>query len=208
MTTQSSIGDLLTATFMEARIATPGLTERWTGTSFRIEGLLTHSLISVTIQRLGEIDAVCRCLERELIEKPPTGLDMRFHYYAMMAEIWVGSAYSVCYILDKRKLVTDEPFKDLTEDLRLIRVQLEKYEIPSDRKLGGPIEMTTGPSESGGSETRNFIYDFKDNRRSHIGRSGLSARHSRMWEVIEVSPVGHRWIERTDLSDRFLQVFT
>jgi hypothetical protein len=207
---ESFVGDVLVAAFTRARMMTPGLAERWVHASFRVGGLLPTSLISKNVQRLGEIDAVCRCLERELVEAPLSseGLDMRLHYYAMMAELWMGTAYSICFIINNRKLAVDAPFQALNEDLRLVRVQLEKYEIPSDRDLESPIEMTTGPSGRGQPEPRNSIYDYKDKRRAHIGRSGLSDRHSLMWEVIEVDPVGHRWLERTNLSDRFLVAFT
>jgi hypothetical protein len=209
MTPQSIVGDLLASTFNQARAATPGLGERWLAASGRASSLLSRSLIAVTVQRLGEIDAVCRCVERELIERPPAPdvLDMRFHYYVMMAGLWVGAAHSVCFILNQRKLITDEPFKRLAEDLKLVRVQLEKYEVPLDRNLDGPIEMTTG---SGPDDAPPSIstYDYNDVHRSHIGRYGLSARNSLMWEVLEVQPIRHRWIERTDLSDRFLQIFT
>jgi hypothetical protein len=160
----------------------------------------------VTTQRLGEIDAVCRSIENELLASPSSSgaIDMRPHYYLLLADSWIGDAYAICYILNNRKLVTDEPFKQLLEDLRLVRVQLEKYEIPSDRDL--VIEMTTGAGAAGPPATH--VYDYKDPRRSHIGRRGFSERRSAMWEVLEVKSEAHRWLERQDLADRFLNVFS
>lgn len=203
------VGELLVATFNAAKAIYPGLPQRWVTASFRIGGLLPNSLIMVTVQRLGEIDAVCRAMERELETKPPVEgeFDFRDHYSVMMSELWIGTAYSVCYILKNRKLRTDRAFLTLAEDLRMIRVQLEKYELPSDQKLKAPLAMVRSPTLDDEPERPTFQYDKRDNKRAHIGRAGLSSRRSMMWEAIDVPAQSSRWIERLELSDRFLQTF-
>jgi hypothetical protein len=205
-----TVGELLVATFASARSASQGQAENWVGLSIRIGGMLPRSMLMATVQRLGELDALCRAIEIELEAAPPRPgvMDFRHHYYSMMAEHWLGTAYSICYILGKRKLMTGADFEALSEDLRLIRVQLEKYEIPSDQKLTEPLSMTTVPSDIIGMPASGYVYDKDDAARSHIGRRGISARRALMWEVIDIKSDSSRWLERIDLSDRFANVFT
>jgi len=104
-------------------------------------------------------------------------------------------------------MADDNQFQQLAEDLRLVRVQLEKHQIASDRKLSDPLIMTTGPSSPGGAPERFSQYDKNDRMRAHIPRMGSSARRSFMWEVIEVNTGSARWIERRSLSDAMLEIF-
>jgi hypothetical protein len=60
-----SIGQLLVAAFGLSRSQEPKLNERWIRMSFRMGSQLPQSLLSVSIQRLGEVDLVCRALEKE-----------------------------------------------------------------------------------------------------------------------------------------------
>jgi hypothetical protein len=73
--------------------------------SFRVGSRLPQSLLSVSIQRLGEVDLVCKALEKELVEQPPKDgeLDFRPNYLAVLSEWWIGSAYAICFILKDRK---------------------------------------------------------------------------------------------------------
>jgi hypothetical protein len=89
----------------------------------------------------------------------------------------------------------------------MIRVQLEKYELPSERKLKTTLAMVRSPLRDDEIEPPFYLYDRQDKQRAHIGRRGLSARWSSMWEVIDVKANTSRWLERLDLSDRFLSVF-
>src|SRR5437773_2703674 len=142
MTTQQnpSIGQLIVAAFGIARGQNIELNKRWIRMSYRIGGQLPQSLLMVTIQRIGEVDLVCRALEDELLEKPPQDgeLDFRDNCLMVLSDWWIGSIYAVCYTLKDRKILTDQAFLRLAEDLRMIRVQIEKHEVPSDRKLTGP----------------------------------------------------------------------
>lgn len=95
----------------------------------------------VSIQRTGELDLVCRALEDELAQFPPKDgeMDLRDNYLMMFSELWIGAAYAICFALKGRKLRSDEPdFVRLADDLRLVRVQIEKHQIPSDQDLSGP----------------------------------------------------------------------
>jgi hypothetical protein len=205
-----TVGELLVATFLAARAADQELLQRWRSVSYRVGSLLPNSLITVTVQRLGEIDAVCRAIEREMVAKPEVDgeLDLRQPYCMMISEVWIGIAYSTCYILQHRKLLNDPDFLMLYDHLRMIRVQLEKYELPSDQHLDEPIAMIRSPLQPDEIEPPVYLYDGKDKQRAHIGRSGLSDRRSLMWEVIEVKSKASRWLERLELSDQFLSVFS
>jgi hypothetical protein len=168
------------------RSANQDVVDQIKGAGLRGRLLLRHCLgdplevLVATVQRLGEIDAVCRTIERELISKPPLDeeLDLRYPYCSMMSEVWIGTAYSICYILKDRHLRSDSAFLALAEDLRMIRVQLEKYELPSDRKLKTPLAMVRSPLRDDEIEPPVYLYDGQDNQRAHIGRRGLSARWS------------------------------
>jgi hypothetical protein len=164
----------------------------------------------VSIQRAGELDLVCRALEDELTLSPPKGgeMDFRDNYLMMLSELWIGSAYAVCFALKDRKLRLDEPnFVSLAEDLRLIRVQIEKHQIPSDWKLKEPLPFSTRPAEPGEAPERVTLYDKADPLRAHIGKTGVSERRSMMWEVVELQTHSMRWIERRTLADAMLDVF-
>jgi hypothetical protein len=92
--------------------------------AYRIQ--IPASLAIVSIQRVGELDLVCRALEDELTQSPPKEgeVDLRDNYLMVLSELWIGAAYAICFALSDRKLRLDEPdFVSLAEDLRLIRVQ-------------------------------------------------------------------------------------
>lgn len=199
------IGQLLVSVFAASRASNIDLSKRWIKASFRLGGLLPRSMMMVTIQRLGEVDLVCRALENELKSQPAKEgeMDFRDNYLAVFSEWWINAAYSVCYIIQNRKLRTDAKFLQVADELRMIRVQNEKYEIPSDRNLIEPAVMIVAGT---GEQDKTFIYDKADPQRAHIGRRGMSDRHSMMWEVIDAKSLTSSWLERTALSDRFLDL--
>lgn len=181
--------------------------QQWVTASHRAGSKIPDSLVSESIQRIGELDALCRAIEDEMHLLPPKEgeMDFRSHYLALLADLWVGAAYAVCYAFANRKLFPgDTEFDTLAEDLRLVRVQTEKYEIPSDKKLDAPITMVTAAGQPG--SPRSFHYDKTDPQRAHIGRIGMSDRRSRMWEVVDLKTNSMRWLERRALADRLLNV--
>ncbi|TCU68254.1 hypothetical protein EDE08_109349 [Bradyrhizobium sp. R2.2-H] len=206
-TNMPRVGSLIVEIFRASREMQPSLAQKWVTASHRAGSRIPESLISESIQRVGELDAVCCAIEDELHLLPPKDgeMDFRFHYLAFLADLWVGAAYAVCYAFASRKIFPgDQEFDALAEDLRLVRVQTEKYEIPSDRKLDAPIEMVTAPGQPG--SPRRFRYDKTDPQRAHIGRIGMSDRRSPMWEVIDLNTNTMRWLERRALAERLLDV--
>jgi hypothetical protein len=205
-----SIGQLLVAAFGLSRSQEPKLNERWIRMSFRMGSQLPQSLLSVSIQRLGEVDLVCRALEKELLGQPPRDgeMDFRPNYLAILSEWWIGSAYAICYALRDRKILSTDEFLRLADDLRMIRVQIEKYEVPSDRKLTEPLQFSPTQLRPDEKEAPIYVYDKEDRLRAHISQRGLSARWSFMWEMFDVKADASRWFERLELSDRMIELLS
>ncbi|AOL03568.1 hypothetical protein WI95_06300 [Burkholderia contaminans] len=68
----------------------------------------------------------------------------------MLSELWVGSAYEIVRLLDERKLApASMDFTELHDELRTIRVPVEKHEIARDRKLQAPLEFMRVPPRVG-----------------------------------------------------------
>jgi hypothetical protein len=205
-----SVGQLITATFAVARSKYPELAQRWITASARTGSKIPDSLAIVSIQRIGELDLVCRALEDELTQSPSKEgeMDFRDNYLIMLSELWIGAAYAICFALKNRKLLLERlEFVDLAEDLRLIRVQIEKHQIPSDWRLEEPLPLTTGPARPGEAPERVTLYDKSYPLRAHIGRTATSERRSIMWEVIEVRTKSMRWIERRQTAGKMLEIF-
>jgi hypothetical protein len=71
-----TVGQLLVAAFGFSRAKNSQLNQRWIGMSWRIGSQLPQSLLSISIQRLGEVDLVCRALETELMTQPQQAGDL------------------------------------------------------------------------------------------------------------------------------------
>jgi hypothetical protein len=207
--TSPTIGQLIVAAFGLAQNSNKKIHQHWIQISHRIGSQLPQSLLANSIQRLGEIDLLCRALEQELLDRPPpeAGLDFRFNYLWVLSEWWVGSAYAVCFTLKGRKILTDHNFLKLADDLRMIRVQIEKHEVPSDKNLGEPLQFSPTQLRPDEKTPPIFRYDKNDRLRAHIPRRGASSRQSAMWEVFDVKADESRWYERLELSDRMLNLF-
>src|SRR5258705_13223204 len=141
-----TVGQLLTAAFGLSRVRYQELNKRWVAASWRTGSKIPGSLAMVSIQRIGELDLVCRALEDELVANPPKEgeMDFRDNYLMMLSELWIGTAYAVSFALKDRKLLLDDDddFIELANDLRLVRVQIEKHQIASDRDLSEPLPLT------------------------------------------------------------------
>ena len=206
----ASVGDLIVGAFMLSRSADAALAQDWVNLSARIGSKLQRSLLMVSIQRLGEVDQLCRALEAETVARPaqPNQMDFRFSYLHVLSEWWVGSAYAILFTLKERKIFSDPDFLYLANGLRMLRVQIEKHEIALDKKLAVPLRMS--PSQLRDDELANppiYTYDKSDPLRAHIARSGMSERGSIMWEVIDVTNDQALWLERLELSNRIIDIF-
>jgi len=206
-----TVGPLIVAAFAASRAKYYDIYQRWIAASWRTGSRIPDSMAMMSIQRIGEVDLICRSLEDELLQQPPASgeMDFRDNYLMMFGEVWIGSAYAIAFALKSRGLLSERSeFRELAENLRLVRVQSEKHEIPSDRKLTEPLQLSTGNAQPGEASERFYQYDRDDPLRAHIPRRGVSDRRSPMWEVIDVKAKTMRWFERRALADAMLDIFT
>ncbi len=174
---------------------------------------LSHSLGSLiadgatlTIQSLGKMDLLLRVLEDERVAKrnmvegsSPAAPDFSLDIQNTLSEYWVGSAYEI-FRSAKEKNTSDEAARQLHDDLRLVRVPLEKYQLPQDHKLTEPLPM--GVIGDDGSDIQ--MYDKTDKNRSHIIGRAISGRGSIEWMAIDVVKMKNIRMERRYLSERIL----
>lgn len=200
------IGQLVTAVFSAATAQHLGLRKEWVLLSLKLGGMLPASLIIDSVQKLGELDIVLRCMEDELVQiKEQNNLDsnpMHFHYQVMLSKIWVASAYEIIRLFNDRDKSLGEEFQQLYQLLTLIRVPLEKHELAHERKLTKDIVFVKIPSN--GDDTDQYSYSLQDQARGHIMPMSVSARGSAMWCALDVRAKMEVWTERRDLSERFM----
>jgi hypothetical protein len=129
--------------------------------------------------------------------------------------VWVGGCYEILRTLRQREkeraersgekmqgLASTTEFAELLRDFELLRVTMEKHEIPKDDKLSAPVQMTRVPASE---EPRDaYVYDKADHKRAHIMPSGLSEAGSMVWQVFDHVRGLSYWVERQDLSARLL----
>lgn len=202
-----SVSELILSGYQLAAKQQEAVTQSWVTGSHRLGGALPGSLLSVSIQRTGRLDAVLRCMEDEY-----TSVALREEIrpwvaepLASLSEMWIGQVYEIVRLARERKLIADSDFFEaLAHDFRLLRVPMEKHEIAQDRSLMASVPMSRTPAREGDVDYR---YDKKDPLRAHVMPTGISQRGSMQWLAIDISAaLSQRWIERRDLSDRVLQL--
>lgn len=202
-----SVSELILSGYQLAAKQQEAVTQSWVTGSHRLGGALPGSLLSVSIQRTGRLDAVLRCMEDEY-----TSVALREEIrpwvaepLASLSEMWIGQVYEIVRLARERKLIAESDFFEaLAHDFRLLRVPMEKHEIAQDRSLMAPVPMSRTPAREGDVDYR---YDKKDPLRAHVMPTGISQRGSMQWLAIDISAaLSQRWIERRDLSDRVLQL--
>lgn len=202
-----SVSELILSGYQLAATQQRAVTEAWTTGSIRLGGALPGSLLLVSIQRTGRLDAVLRCMEDEFISAVLSD-DIRpwiAEPLSSLSETWIGQVYEIIRLTKERKLIADsDVLEALAHDFRLLRVPMEKHEIAQDRSLTKPVAMYRSPAKP---DDTDYLYDRKDQLRSHIMPTGISQRGSVQWLAIDISAsLSQRWIERRELSDRVLQL--
>jgi hypothetical protein len=143
-------------------------------------------------------------MEQERSLPPTGGVDPSLTHQMMFSELWIGSAYEMIRLLRERRLVEGEEFIKLYDDLTLLRILLEKYEISGDRKLKNPLSMQRG---DGQGPRGHFSYEKNNPLRAHIMPTGLSPRGSIIWHTVDLKSNSSRWLKARDLSERFLNLW-
>jgi hypothetical protein len=132
--------------FVRASQRQQKLHERWVRISFRLGSLLPQSLMSLSIQRDGELDLVLRCMEDDYsqaaeLEKSSSGVFL-LHYQKMLSELWVCDVYEILRLMmELQEQPPESEVATLAHDLRLVRIPLEKHQIAQDTKLTAPLRL-------------------------------------------------------------------
>jgi hypothetical protein len=206
-----TVTQLITIAFMLAHSRYPELHKTWISISVRVGGLLPNTLLSLSVQRAGELDMVLRCMEDDFSpEREGAGeVDLfSFHYQKMLSDIWVGKAYEIFSLLinSKRKLAPKrDAITDLARDLKLLRIPLEKHEIANDRVLSEPLQMERRPPKN--NETDIYLYSKSDPQKAMPLEISRSSRGSVRWHVIDVKLERSCWLERRALSERIIALW-
>jgi hypothetical protein len=129
-----------------------------------------------------------------------------FDHLRMFSDYWLSAMYETFRLLRSRGLADEgEAFASIFHELELVRMGIDKHEIPKDQKLAEPLGLVRMPTLPHDKEP--YIYDKNDPKRAHIMPMGASARGSPMWQVIDHLKDRSFWIERRDLSDRILDLW-
>ena len=200
-----NVSQLLNAAQLVARKKQVTVHLKWIELSWSLGALIAEGA-ALTIQSLGSIDMLLRVLEDERIatvhsveEQVPNPQDFSLEIQVTLSEFWVGSAYAI-FRCAKEKKPCDDTARRLHDDLRLVRVPLEKYQIPQDYKLLEPIPMGVIGSEGGDIR----MYDKNDKDRSHIIGRNISGRGSVEWMTVDAIRGLNVLLERRELSNRIL----
>ena len=204
---KSSVSELVVSSYQLASMRQQAVIESWIAGSLKLGGKLPNSLLVVSIQQVGSLDALLRSMEDELTsdviqsEIRPWVLNP----LTSLSEIWVGQIYEIVRLTQERNLVVDDNIlSEIAHDLRVLRIPIEKHEIAQDRILTAPLALSKFSPKQDDIPSR---YDKKDPLRAHIMPRAISARGSVQWLAVDISvDVGQRWIERRDLSDRILEL--
>jgi hypothetical protein len=191
----------------------------WVSLSMRLVSPTLSPAASSNIQRAGALDLLIRYLEDDLRQRVSASspkVDFAYHYQKMFSELWVASCYEIARAIRQREKganykgaqtsdhTSSEIFVSLLFDLERLRMPLEKYEIAKDNSLKQPMLFRRIPEI--GDETDFAVYDSQDPNRIHIMPSGISANGSVMWLAFDHATNREYWIERRELSDRFLKL--
>jgi hypothetical protein len=156
---------------------------------------------------MAEVDLVIRCLEDELAQEMAGQRSNELfvgHYLNLLTTYWIGGMYETFRLLKDRGLAdTAGVFAAIFADLELVRVSLEKHEIPKDRSLKEPLTLMPIP----GKENEQYSYSSTDKLRAHIMPSGVSQRGSIVWAVIDLKNNQTRLVERRMLSEQMLELW-
>jgi hypothetical protein len=196
------ISNLVTTAFQQAASKYPERQQAWLKASIHIGGLIPNSLLMPPVQKDGWLDVVLQAMEDELAAQPKDASQhqplLALNFQMLLSEVWIGRVYETVRLLADRKLAPDtDQLKALLQDLRLVRVPLEKHEIASQGQLQQPLQMQRRPPKGDSSDLYDlYEYSKTDPRRSHIMPAGYSQRGSIMWGVLDLHTNQEKWVER------------
>ena len=203
-----TVTELVLAAFRLASQRHRTVRQAWVGISHRVGGeALPKSELVVSIQRMGELDVLLRCMEEEAKADMARrqDLDGGLDCQLMLSEMWICNAYEIFRLLQSRKLADQNGmFTSLADDLKLLRITIAKHEIANDRKLPAPVPMVASTDDDASGR---YVYSRSDQSRAHIMSKDVSHQGSFMWEAIDGKSCDSRWLERLSLSERILSLW-
>lgn len=205
---KQNVTALVNALFLEALERLPHAREPWQIISNVLGDELPTSLLCVDIQSAGHLDLVLRCMEEEyaaLLHAPKQKEMVLAHYFRVLSQMWVGVIYEPLRLLVQREFIRDPEGRAIAEDPRLLRITLEKHEIPSEWKLKESLQLERFLVDK--EHVGQYIYNRDDPRRAHVMDCRISERGSIMWKAFDPRANQMRWIERQSLSDRMLKLW-
>lgn len=195
------ISDLIRDASSESWVRQPLIHRKWIHIAVVFQDLIPDSTSIALMRHLGNLDMLIRCLEDEYSPdqvKMILGVtDPLPAYVSLLSEMWVCKAYELCGILiqrkkkDKKSAPVKSSFIELYRYLELLRLSFNQHELSfADPRLKGP--------------------DGQDEAEITKMPENISERGAMMWCPTERTgriPEKSYWLERRDLSDRFLNIF-
>lgn len=196
------VSDLIVAAFSHSQRVEAELYKRWIKCSAILGGGFANSAIGINIQWDGRLDVLLRSMEKESIGITSEQIDLPLQCKHMFSVYWISSVYEWLRALNQRRFLKGT-LSEVFRQFELLRMGLQKHEIPKDDYLKEPISMVRMPL----SNTQNdfYIYDTSDNLRGYIMPTGVSERGSAMWLVFDARNKSEFWLERRGLSDSLLE---
>lgn len=131
------VGQHIALAFHQARASYPELNRKWVDASHFVGSAVPQSLLSINIQRQGELDLVLRCIEDEAVRRRVESQQddlLVSNYLHIFSSEWIGGIYAVFFVLKSRGFDSGgAQFLEIFRDLELLRIPLEKHEIAKDR---------------------------------------------------------------------------
>ena len=201
--------NLISSAFALASSQKREVKEAWLSISHGVGSLLPNSLLVRSIQEVGDLDVLLRCMEEErkpCVSQPQDfGIDVHFafHYQSVLSRIWICGLYEIFRLLKFRQLITEQPeFDALESDLKLLRITMDKHEIANDRHPSQSLRMQRLSSRNEGPGE--YEYAPNDPCKAHIMGEGLSPRGSVMWDALDAKSLKAFWLERLSMSERII----
>lgn len=194
------VNTLINSAFEIASQKNNEVNKKWIKFSHFTGSQLPHTHFTSSIQDIGHIDLLLRCMEDELaMDSHPHHLT----YLRLLSNLWVGSCYEVFRVINQKIKNEREEFNKVFKTLTLIRVGIEKHEIANDKKLKTPIQFVSEVNVEA-----HYDYIPNDEKRSYTIATGISNNGSIMWEVLDIaSSLQPFWVERRTLSNDVIALF-
>ena len=198
---------------------------KWEEISKNIGSLLPDSNLRFSVEQLGLYDLLLRRLENEFPQDDVV-LHKEFmlthNFFLNFSEVWVSLAYEIFRGLRERKLASGERFEKISNDLRLIRISLQKFQLAKENKLKGEsIEISLPEVEMEDIFDNKFTireitktYSTGENNkglRTFTLPTMIKDKRTVAWQVIDIeNPQQSQiyWLDRRDLSDRILDLWS